>query len=151
VFLVLQWAPGSASVAVGSRRSEICLWNIETGALETTLVGHTKSVYAVNYGGSVVVSGSADHFIKVGDHVVIACVSADVLGCLWFGQIWDTRSGECTTTFGFDGSGHSSSVLCVQNDGAYRVGTLCMRVLVFECCARVALRHRSCRGQETSL
>jgi hypothetical protein len=118
----MQWAPDTASVAVGSRRSEVSLWNIETGTLDVSLVGHTKSVYAVNYCGNRVVSGSADHLIKVSQS---RCPAGDRTsrGSVCMGhQIWDTRTGECTTTFGFDGSGHSSSVLCVQNDGAYRVG-----------------------------
>src|SRR6185503_14064641 len=53
------------TVASGSY-PEIKLWDVQTGALQRTLIGHQGSVYSIAFSpdGSTIVSGSNDDTIK---------------------------------------------------------------------------------------
>lgn len=90
VVYCLQWDPLSATVICGTRRQAIQQWDLNTGQLVKTFMGHTKDVQCLQFDEHKIVSGGGDHTIKV----------------------WDLRSGDCQMTL----PGHTSSVLAVQFD-----------------------------------
>src|SRR5207249_813914 len=77
------------TLASGSHDSIVRLWDLQTGQLRKTLVGHSGSIYSVAFSpdGSTLASGSADKTIKV----------------------WDCSTGRLLETI----VGHSDAVLCV--------------------------------------
>ncbi len=90
----LKWAPGAPLVAVGTRRADVCVWDLNRCKVVQAFSGHTKQVYALNYDAHSLVSASGDGLSKV----------------------WDVRTSTCCTTL----VGHTSAVMAVQADG-YRV------------------------------
>ncbi|GAA6001194.1 hypothetical protein JCM10207_007454 [Rhodosporidiobolus poonsookiae] len=73
------WASDGHSVNV---------FDTSTGALRVSLNGHEGGVWALQYIGNVLVSGSTDRTVR----------------------IWDLETGRCTHTF----IGHTSTVRCLQ-------------------------------------
>lgn len=58
-------------LASGSWDRTIKVWKVDTGSVESTLAGHTDSIYSVAFSpdGKFLASGSADHTIKLWDVV----------------------------------------------------------------------------------
>lgn len=78
----------SEKILTGSDDTNINVYDTQTGALRTRLVGHEGGVWALQYEGNVLVSGSTDRSVRV----------------------WNIERGICTQVF----HGHTSTVRCLQ-------------------------------------
>ncbi|CCC12558.1 unnamed protein product [Sordaria macrospora k-hell] len=74
--------------STGSDDTLIHVYDTKTGKLRTKLEGHEGGVWALQYVGNTLVSGSTDRSVRV----------------------WDIQKGICTQTF----YGHTSTVRCLQ-------------------------------------
>ena len=61
------WSPDSARLAAAHQDTAVCVWHMETQALERTLYGHTAELCGVAWSpdGRSIVSGSADKSLRV--------------------------------------------------------------------------------------
>jgi len=80
----------------GSDDTNINVYDTNTGVMRTTLEGHEGGVWALQYEGNTLVSGSTDRTVRV----------------------WDIAKGECTQIF----HGHTSTVRCLQILTPTRIG-----------------------------
>ncbi|MCA9005233.1 MAG: protein kinase [Planctomycetaceae bacterium] len=67
--LDLEFSPDGSLLASGDREGTITLWNVETGAVQSRLTGHTGNIDALTFhpGGRRLVSSSSDHTIRIWD------------------------------------------------------------------------------------
>ncbi|MDB6109960.1 MAG: repeat, subgroup, partial [Pedosphaera sp.] len=81
--------PEGNILASGSRDSTIRLWDLRTGGLRDTLIGHTEDVMSVRFSpdGSLLASASYDHTVR----------------------LWAVTSGKCLRIF----QGHTNRVFNV--------------------------------------
>lgn len=93
----IAYSPDGKHIAAGYNNNLIRIWNIQTGAMERSMSGHSGIVWSVAYSpdGSLLISGSADRTIKC----------------------WDPKTGQLIRTL----SGHSSTVSFVtcNTNGVY--------------------------------
>ncbi|KAJ5970606.1 uncharacterized protein N7479_000524 [Penicillium vulpinum] len=75
-------------IVVGSDNSKINVYDTNTGALRATLEGHEGGIWALEYHGNTLVSGSTDRSLRV----------------------WDIARAECTHVF----NGHTSTLRSLQ-------------------------------------
>lgn len=75
-------------ILTGSDDTNINVYGTKTGALKATLEGHEGGVWALEYYGNTLVSGSTDRSVRV----------------------WDIERARCTQIF----QGHTSTVRCLQ-------------------------------------
>eukprot|EP00026_Physarum_polycephalum_P002522 Phypoly_transcript_02529.p1 GENE.Phypoly_transcript_02529~~Phypoly_transcript_02529.p1 ORF type:complete len:397 (+),score=32.93 Phypoly_transcript_02529:1556-2746(+) len=76
----------------GSADKTMKMWDLSTGQLVSSLVGHQESIRCLQVDRSVVLSGSNDHSMK----------------------LWDLRTTACATTL----KGHTAGIRCLQFSGA---------------------------------
>jgi len=83
------YSPDGTRIVVGSLDTSVKVWDTKTGALTSTLEGHTRGVQSVAFSpdGTRIVSGSIDKTVRV----------------------WDAQAGTCTLTL----SVHSAAVTSV--------------------------------------
>ena len=62
------------NLASGSTETSILVWDLETGAHEQALVGHTGSVTAVVVSGQRLISSAADQTVRVWSTATWACL-----------------------------------------------------------------------------
>jgi F-box and WD-40 domain protein CDC4 len=74
-------------ILTGSDDTNINVYDTQTGALRSRLMGHEGGVWALQYTGNTLVSGSTDRSVRV----------------------WDIEKGKCTQIF----QGHTSTVRCL--------------------------------------
>ncbi|XHG01603.1 hypothetical protein AWENTII_004975 [Aspergillus wentii] len=75
-------------ILTGSDDTKINVYDTKTGAQRATLAGHDGGVWALEYYGNTLVSGSTDRSVRV----------------------WDIERARCTQVF----HGHTSTVRCLQ-------------------------------------
>lgn len=132
---------GSRIMTAGYNNLEINVWNINTGVLELTLVGHIYNVRSVafSHDGSQIVSGSIDRTVKIwnastgeiihtlnGHTGIVTSVAFNRNGTLVASgstdhniNIWNTTSGKLERTLiGHDGAVTS---LAFNPDGSWIV------------------------------
>jgi len=85
------------SVGAGCRHAQVQRWDVETGALVDSLLGHSKEVHCLQMCDRQMYTGSGDASVKM----------------------WDTLSGRCQFTF----REHSATVMTLQFDNEYRLVT----------------------------
>ncbi|KAJ3359679.1 protein with putative role during mitosis, partial [Kappamyces sp. JEL0680] len=132
--------PFHLRLASGSDDASIKIWDLETGAFEKTLKGHTRAVTALAFdrSGGHLLSSSADLSIKVWDCVngwacvrtlhghdnTISglCALPSHLGFVSVSRdetirVWDLETGSCKNTL----AGHSDWIRCVaaSSDGQW--------------------------------
>ena len=63
------YSPDGSVLASGSHDQTICLWDVATGELKNTLIGHTHRVLSVMYSpdGSTLASGGWDNTVRLWD------------------------------------------------------------------------------------
>lgn len=85
----VSFSPSGSVLASGSEDKTIKLWNVRTGQLIKTLVGHSRTVHSVTFhpSGDVLASGSTDSVIK----------------------LWNVRTGQLIKTLEGSGNCHSLS------------------------------------------
>lgn len=92
----IAFSPNGKQIASGSTNNTVLIWDIETGSVTLTCVGHTASVTSVEWSpdGKMVASASLDHTVRV----------------------WDSTTGTAKWTF----IGHQNLVRTVSwsNDGS---------------------------------
>ncbi|KAJ3049795.1 hypothetical protein HK097_009213, partial [Rhizophlyctis rosea] len=95
----LDLSPDGQMVAAASLNEKACIWNLHTGDLLRTLVGHEDCVRAVAFSGD-------------GVHIVTGSVDRSA-------KIWRTGTGVCVATL----KGHEKAVDCVafSRDGRWVV------------------------------
>jgi len=74
--------------AVGCCNAQIQNWDIETGVLKGSVLGHTKEVHTLQVASSCIISGSGDCSVR----------------------IWDRASNRCASVL----RGHNGSVMTVK-------------------------------------
>jgi WD40 repeat protein len=124
-------SPDGQTLASSSNCGDILLWQVATGKLLTSLVGHSLTVVDVDFQlqGQLLVSSSFDSTIKIWDlttgeclktligHTqIVSCVKFNALGTQLVSsgldtaiKIWDVESGECLQTI----QDHSRTVIDV--------------------------------------
>jgi dynein assembly factor with WDR repeat domains 1 len=106
--------PTGRTVATGSMDQTAKLWDCETGLATHTLLGHTGEIVSLHFNqpGSLVITGSFDHTVKVrrrrGSGCESSCPTHDAAPPI--AQAWDTRTGACVRTF----AGHGSEISATQ-------------------------------------
>eukprot|EP00475_Leptophrys_vorax_P046054 TRINITY_DN974_c0_g1_i1.p1 TRINITY_DN974_c0_g1~~TRINITY_DN974_c0_g1_i1.p1 ORF type:complete len:519 (-),score=109.12 TRINITY_DN974_c0_g1_i1:72-1628(-) len=93
----LQWDHSANKIVTGTRNNLAQIWDVESQALEQSLLGHENRVYCVQMNDDVVFTGSADRSIRK----------------------WDRRSGLAEASI----VGHGSSVMTLQYDESFRLVT----------------------------
>ena len=85
----VSFSPSGSVLASGCEDKTIKLWNVRTGQLIKTLVGHSRTVHSVTFhpSGDVLASGSTDSVIK----------------------LWNVRTGQLIKTLEGSGNCHSLS------------------------------------------
>ena len=63
------FSPDSSTLASANQRSAVDLWDVSTGELKKTLVGHTGAVYSTSFSpdGQTLASGSSDGTVRLWD------------------------------------------------------------------------------------
>ncbi|KAG9391856.1 Protein kinase domain [Carpediemonas membranifera] len=130
-------SPNDTTVAIGYHDKALKIWDIRSGRLEHTLVGHGKEISCVVFSndGSLLASGSRDCDIRVWDCNTWVCLSTlrghtKAVFAVGFSpddstlasssedknvKLWSVGNGACTATI----EGHTSSVRCLAfTDGA---------------------------------
>jgi WD40 repeat protein len=91
------WSPDGSRILSGSADQTLRLWNVSSGRLERTFVGHSATVTSVAWApdGCCVLSGSADSTLR----------------------LWNVSSGACVRTF----RGHKGMVtsVAISPDGRF--------------------------------
>jgi WD40 repeat protein len=114
------------------------MWYLNNGSLKTTLTGHKKAVNCIlNVGNSIVVSGSADHTVKVwsvhnssllfdfdnktGGHTdevsSLAFINFDLIASASWDKtvkVWDLTTFSLKFTFDNTNGGHTGKVNCLS-------------------------------------
>ena len=89
-----------AALACGTADGMVRLWDLRSGQVHRSLVGHTGPVTALQFDDMYLVTGSLDRSIRVSITVVII-VDTWVLANS-SSQIWDLRTGSIHDAFAFD-------------------------------------------------
>jgi len=82
--------PSYPVLITGSYDKTVKVWNLDTGEVVRTLVGHTRSVKTLQFDQAMLVTGSADKTLRV----------------------WNWRTGECLRVL----EGHTKDVMCLHYD-----------------------------------
>jgi WD40 repeat protein len=82
--------PSYPVLITGSYDKTIKVWNLDTGEVVRTLLGHTRSVRALQFDQAMLVTGSSDKTLRV----------------------WNWRTGECLRVL----EGHTQGVSCLHYD-----------------------------------
>ena len=87
-----------AALACGTADGMVRLWDLRSGQVHRSLVGHTGPVTCLQFDDTHLVTGSADRSVRVRRTVVFATsYIADITM-----QIWDLRTGSIFDAFAYD-------------------------------------------------
>ena len=135
----IAYSPDGAYLASGSNDNTIKIWEVETGRLLRTLIGHTDDVYSVSYSpdGKYITSGSRDETIKIWEVVTGECIRTltghtSLVKSVTYSpngkylatgswdktiKLWEVETGECIKTL----TGHTGYIESVaySSDGKY--------------------------------
>ena len=89
-----------AALACGTADGMVRLWDLRSGQVHRSLVGHTGAVTCLQFDESALVTGSADRSIRV-------CLPQNTEGnkesqLLMKTQIWDLRTGSIVDAYAYD-------------------------------------------------
>jgi division protein 1 len=85
-----------AALACGTADGMVRLWDLRSGQVHRSLVGHTGPVTALQFDDVHLVTGSADRSIRVGQIPQSHFAHANAL------QIWDLRTGSIYDAYAYD-------------------------------------------------
>jgi len=86
-----------AALACGTADGMVRLWDLRSGQVHRSLVGHTGPVTALQFDDVHLVTGSADRSIRVSQRILQVAVTTTNLF-----QIWDLRTGSIYDAYAYD-------------------------------------------------
>lgn len=86
-----------AALACGTADGMVRLWDLRSGQVHRSLVGHTGPVTCLQFDDTHLVTGSADRSIRVSNWVFVYLLYANSID-----QIWDLRTGSIFDAFAYD-------------------------------------------------
>lgn len=89
-----------SALACGTADGMVRLWDLRSGTVHRSLVGHTGPVTCLQFDDVHLVTGSADRSIRVSLLVTDVCMRDQ--NVLTHGQIWDLRTGSISDAYAYD-------------------------------------------------
>lgn len=91
-----------AALACGTADGMVRLWDLRSGMVHRSLVGHTGPVTALQFDDVYLVTGSRDRSIRVSQPAIQPTTNSFILYANEFIQIWDLRTGSIHDAYAYD-------------------------------------------------
>jgi division protein 1 len=98
-----------AALACGTADGMVRLWDLRSGMVHRSLVGHTGPITALQFDDVFLVTGSHDRSVRVSSLLHLISIRSLILSCFLnhllidsFLQIWDLRTGNIHDAFAYD-------------------------------------------------